>query len=196
MMKIKLPKKHGFTLIEMIMAVFVFMILFLIAASFVKLAAGSTKSNRTKLLTSDVRSALDTIGQKMNGANGYAILSTGGSTYGFRVTGNILTIINFDGTSNNCTSIGKDGSSIYMDVSGCTGTLTNDKQVMTGANVYVENLTFTSIVNGAKPTTISPYLTITIQAHDIDPKYTTDNVINLQTSYTMDYQTIKRLQAQ
>lgn len=39
-------------------------------------------------------------------------------------------------------------------------------------------------------TLISPYLKITINAKDNDPKYANDNQINLQTSFTMSYQTI------
>lgn len=209
-------KQSGFTLIEMLIAVFVFMILFLIAASFVNLAAGSTKSNRTKLMTNDIRSALDVISQKLSTANG---ISTSG-IYGFAVnsTTGDLGIVSDDGTNIICTFIGKVSvgtpaiGGIYMrtgtDCSWPSGTkilsisdqpLTNNKNIniTTNPTGTTKIFTLTDAITSSNKTTYnkSPYLKVLIEAKDTDPKYESDNVIKLQTMYTMDYKTIMRLKS-
>ncbi|MCL5407701.1 MAG: prepilin-type N-terminal cleavage/methylation domain-containing protein [Patescibacteria group bacterium] len=197
-LKLKI-KKRGFTLIEMMIAVFVFMILFLIAASFVNLAAGSTKSNRTKLLTSDLRNALDVISQKMNNANGRAL-----DIYGFKVNNNnILGIASSDGS---CTFFGKNNNNTPADIkddfiamkylNSCNGWPVQtdlDQKLTDPKNITVTNVSFTltdPIISNSP--TKSPYLKVVIEAQDADAKYENDNKIKLETSYTMDYLTIKK----
>lgn len=193
-------KKLGFTLIEALVAVFIFMILFLITASFVNLAAGSTKSRQTKILTSEIRNALDVINQKMNNANAK---TTGTNIYGFKLNGTVLGIANTDGATTTCTYIGQVGTGIYMRYDSCSSwpTLTADDSPLTNTNTV--NVTGFDLNPGGvdyfmtnNSPARSPYLKISITAQDADPKYQSENVINLQTSYTMSYQTIRRLKSQ
>jgi len=189
---------QGFTLIEMLMAVFVFMILFLIASSFVNLAAGSTKSARTKILTNDVRSASDIISEKINNANQKVAVGTD-TIYGLKVKNNILGIATTTGSGTRCTFFGENGDSLSMLEGSCPSSwpvASGLTKKLTGSSVKITGLTFT-LANEVTPTsTTSPYLKIVVNAEDADAKYASDNQINLQTSYTIDYQTIKRLQAQ
>ncbi|KKQ18128.1 MAG: hypothetical protein US31_C0009G0027 [Berkelbacteria bacterium GW2011_GWA1_36_9] len=220
-LKLKVPKR-GFTLIEMLVAVFVFMILFLIAASFVNLASGSAKSTRTKLLTSHLRNTFDVISQKMNNANGHASMGSDPDIYGFGIqdvsTGppgksietEVLGIASYDKdtSTTSCTFfsrvfigaiVGGGGQSyLYMANSDCSEPWPNlflvGKPLFDPNNIS-GNFNPTMTPSVWKPSDqIAPYLTIQITAQDTDPKYATDNIITLKTSYTMDYQTIKRLQ--
>lgn len=194
-------RRKGFTLIEMLIAVFIFVILFMIAASFVNLAVGSTKSVRTKLLTNDLRNTIDIINQKMNNANGKA---TPPPIYGFRTNGGILGIASSD---DSCTLIGRktEASSslgyLAMSTVSCASIhpawVTSDlTQRLTSTNINILSFDISNsyeMIN--KNPSQAPYIKIVITAEDTDPKYQADNQITLQTSYTMDYMTIKRLQA-
>lgn len=205
----KFSQKSGFTLIEMLVAVMVFMIVFLIASSFVNLASGSTKSNHTKMLTGDVRSALDTIMQKLNSANDKVAIG-GDMVYGFALhtlgSQKILGIVHqIDMSHKECTFIGKRSTGIYMKVdnddNNCSWP-TNPSQLnqplTDSSKIDVTSLTFNPpsnpgyVMTNQNPTQ-SPYLFIHIDAWDKDSKYQTDNQITIDTSFTMDYATIDRL---
>lgn len=216
-------KNKAFTLIEMIIAVFIFVILFLIAASFVNLAVGSTKSVRTKLLTSDLRNTMDLINQKMNNANSKVRVGISSSDpiptidniYGFRVVttdggAKVLVISSSDGS---CTFIGKlTTNNLGTIVSGKRNSCDNQRPVPEpgNANEFAQKLTPLSVnvasldFHAGPPLeagytmidtnpTQAPYLEIVIKAQDADDKWKDDNQIQLKTSYTMDYQTIRRL---
>lgn len=200
-------KHKSFTLIELLVAVFIFIVLFMITASLVNLAAGSAKSMRTKMLTTDIRNTMDTISQKMNNANQKATIGTD-VINGFFVQNYILGIATTtNGTDKKCVFIGKksDNSIAMLEDANCSRsswpTTLDLSQKLTGTGVKITN-------NESLPTerifilsnevtavsTAAPNLKVYIKAQDADAKWQNDNQITLQTTYTMDYMTIKRLQ--
>lgn len=200
-------KKKGFTLIELLVAVFVFMILFLIIMAFVRLAVGQTKSLHTKMLTSDLRNTMDILNQKMMNANYKEKITWPATTiHGFKYIDNIIGTVSKDGT---CSFIGKNGDTISIYTKGCTGEVGPwpkadqlDIPITNVNTVKVTNFTVTGkcyrcgLEGPPSGSNIVPYITVVIEAEDKDPKYATDNKIKIETSYAMDYMTIKLLKSE
>src|SRR3990167_7110295 len=91
----------GFSLIEFLVGVLIFSIVFGMTIISVKLASGNVASNQNKTVSIELRNAIETITQKMNNANDYKnienFLGFPLKIYGFhRVTGrnpdNVLAI--------------------------------------------------------------------------------------------------------
>lgn len=197
--KLKIVKR-GFTLIELLVAVAIFMVIFAIVASMVNLAAGSTKSARTKLLTTDLRNALEIINQKMNSANAKADATP--PIYGFRVDGKILGIAQDVSGSVKCAFIGLNAANriMMLEKDNCTSwpSVAELTQPLTPETIKVTKFDFSpknQIENLSSSITQAPQLKIIIEAEDTDPKYASDNKITLQTGYTLDYQAIQGLKA-
>ncbi len=200
-MNFKAKKVHrGFTLIELIVAVFIFMIVFLITMAFVNLASGQVKSLRTKRLTADIRNAMDTIAQKMNNANASRSLPTDPDIYGFHAYNDILGIAYKDQSGQEkCTFFRKVDYQIYMEEDLCNNVYSfpsflSKKQSLTSSAVKITNFVLQGSYLTGGCDDPAPYITITIEAEDAEPRYAEDNKITIQTSYTLDYLTIKKLE--
>lgn len=210
-------KKQGFTLIELLVAVFIFAILFLIIMAFVSLAAGQPKSAHTKALTTSLRHTIDTINQKMNTANArYVTTSSGGNIniFGFNINNGVLGIINLTGTtaspSTQCTFFGEKQDTdaqgtywrLFMSTDNHCNNIPNSpnwpdasqlQQAITDNTISLDPPPNGLIFSGnfmASKNDSPPYLIMTINARDRDPKYADNNAIKFQTSYTLPYQTI------
>lgn len=187
--------KKSFTLIELLVAVFVFVILFMIIMSFINLASGQAKSLRTKVLTTDARGVLETISQKVNNANDKKTVGTI-TIYGFAVNSGILGLASTDG----CTFIGKNGTALKMKIDkNCSKwpSPTDLDQPLTGANVEIVNAATEPLFTVKNPfdpaSTTPPVLKVNLKLQDTDSKYP-ENIITLQTSYALDYLTIRKFQ--
>lgn len=188
-------QKKGFTLIEVLVTVVLFSLIFLVAMAFVKIASGQAKSLHTKKITAEIRNAMDKISQNLN--TGAAKLTIGGTTvYGFNIKNDVLGIAN-SASPVKCSFFGVYNGKIMMredDV--CTTWFTPSQldnnltsssiKITTPANAIFDVHPMTAI----NPTT-APYVKITIGAKDGDPKYEADNTIDVTTIYTMDYLTVK-----
>ncbi len=191
-------RKRGFTLIELIVAVVIFMIIFLITASFVSLASGQVISLRTKMLTNDVRNTFETINQKANNAN--ANISIGvDDIYGLASIGPIVDLDNdillvvFQTGSGNCLAsyfakkTNTDAIFIYEEeYNNCIPTglpsAADFTQRMNSEDVKITNFSVSQNDIGS-----IPYVTIEIYAQDAQPQYENDNQIKMRSSFTVDY---------
>ena len=182
------------TLIELIIAVGIFVIVFLLTTSFVNLAAGQVKSTRTKTLTIDLRNAMETISQKLNSAN--AKETVGGVTiYGFKVNNNILGIVSTDGNKTTCTFIGKNGDNLAVLGNNCGGqwpTAAQLTQVLNAPTIKITKLEFPADCE-MPICSQTPYLTIKIEAENLVKKSADEDIITLQSSYALSADTVKKL---
>lgn len=185
-------KKSAFTLIELLVAVLIFGLVFTMTTIVVKFAAGRVESYRPKILANEVRAAVDTITQKMNNANtGVNIPGVSGKVYGFKVDGSNMLII--ASANNSCSFIKKDSDTIVMAQNNCAGVPTTYQKI-TSSEIKVTDFSFTGSHELSGPLdTQAPYLKVIIKAEDANPQYS-DNKFEYQTSYEMDYQTVKKLQ--
>ena len=181
-------KKSGFTLVEILVAVFILAIILVIAGAATNLMVGRLRSKKTTDLNIPVRNAFDIISQKMNTANARL-----GTVYGFNEKGGILEIVNKSDGGTTCTTIGKAGTVLKMQQSSvdCDDSMDADWQAITPDTIEVT--AFTPIVTNAMITTSQndiPTAQITITARE---KGNSENQITIQTSYYLDYQTVNNL---
>lgn len=189
----KFKFKKGFTLIELIVVVMLFMIIFLITMAFINLASGQVKSMHTKMLTNDVRSATDVIFQKLNNANAtaQAVTLPSVSPKGFTVNNNILVTVSkgANGTIE-CNFFGLKENAIWMH-RGCPIAAFNSRfldERLTSDKIKVTSFTPTFTADPV------PNIKIKIIAEDADPKYAgEENKITFESAYTMDYVVWKQM---
>ena len=186
---------------ELLVAVGVFFVLFLIIMAFVRLAVGQTTTLHTKMLTADLRNTLDTLSVQMNNANGKITVSSGETIYGFRIfnentPNEILALASFD---HKCFYIALNRGTVnvvmdpYCD-NRAVPSISSMGSSITSPGINVTGLSFTPNYQMTDTDLEqTPYLRMTITAEDRDAKYL-DNKITLQTTYSMDYLTIRRLQ--
>lgn len=185
--------KKAFTLIELLVVVVIFMMIFLMTMSFVRLASGSVISARQKLLTNDIRNVYETISYSVNNASG-RIAGTMGPIV-VNNNPNILMVLRtrIVGGTIDCSQIfyfAKEGAIWTTERQTCLDSSwpgQNDPiSRMTSSEIKVNDLKF----NYSKDSAGIPYLQMIINAKDADLQYQNDNVIDFQTSYTVDYQSL------
>ena len=190
-------KKRAFTLIEVLVAVFIFAIIFGIAIMAVNFSSGKVQSKKPLTLTREARNAMETISQKMNNANAKA--TVGGTViYGFRVDGNELKIVtSIPGGAVQCSFIKQDGDYLKMAQNNCSVPTSTEYKNITSSDIIIRNFNIPDkyfMINSSPDK--APYVQIIIEARDAkspdEPTNPTSN-IKVQTSYEMDYQTIKNL---
>ena len=205
-------KNSGFSLIEFLVGVLIFSIVFGMTIISVKLASGKVASNQNKTVSIELRNAIETINQKMNNANAKKSLNFLGSNqtiYGFKIISipnqfpnDVLAIVtpviqNPSGNQATCTFIAIINSRLYMKESNnCeavsemndtnSNPLTSEKIKVTSLfNQEMENY-FMTDNNPDKAPNVN--LKIVAQdAKDLQIQFT------YQTSFTMDYLTLKKL---
>jgi len=187
--------RRAFTLIEILVAVFIFALVFGIAIMAVSFSAGKTGSKKPLTLTRETQAALETISQKLNNANA----KKGTEIYGFRVDNNELKIAtSIPGFTDQCSFIKRsdDGNYLQMAQGGCYAPLTEYKNI-TSSDIIIRNFDISNnyFMTDSNPDK-APYVQIIIEASDAKSPYEPNNPtsnIKVQTSYEMDYQTIKKL---
>ncbi len=185
-------KLKSFTLIELIVAVVIFMIVFLVTASFVSLASGQVISLRTKMLSNDIRNTYETSNQKANNANAKAtvegILDTVNGLAEYNQ--NTLVVASEDerGSGNCKTSFFtiKDDAIWMKEFSDCSSVtipLPDEyDQRLTSNDITINSFSVSQSDIGS-----IPYVTIEIDAQDAQPQYENDNQIKMRSSFTVDY---------
>lgn len=191
-MKFFKSKKLGFTLVELMMAIFILSIILVMGAVAMNYTTGKLRSKKTLDLNTPMRNAFDIISQKMNTAN--AKVGTGTSAvYGFSGTtppNQILEIAN----DTTCTTVGLAGTVLKMKQGTACDTNISSGEAITPANIKVTNfdLSNTNYMTAASAPTQAtiPRVTVTITA--VDPADPTNN-ITVETSFSLDYQTVNNL---
>lgn len=182
--------KSAFTMVEILVAVFILSIILIMGAAATNMMVGKLRSKKTLDINTPIRNAFDIISQKMNTANTLG----NGNIFGFREVGTDILAVANKSTDTKCTYIGKDGESLKMIQNNCTApTSMSTGQIIVGNTVVVDSFSVDGkFMNTTNRSTIDfiPYATIKLVAHDkTDPT----NTITLETSYYLDYQTVNNL---
>lgn len=200
--------KRGFSLIEFLVGVFIFSLVFGMTIISVKLASGKVASSQNKTVSIELRNAIETISQKMNNANAHKTIRNflgdedEREIYGFSVIepsppnppNNILAIAT-SGNQDSCAFIAVIEKRLYMHENNCQTAVPNIDTIKNSNPLTSEKIKVTvfDIAQKSLMTSSSsqaPFLTLTIHAED-----PSDSNIKLtyQTSFEMDYLTYKKL---
>lgn len=199
--------KSGFSLIEFLVGVFIFSLVFGMTIISVKLASGKVASSQNKNVSIELRNAIETISQKMNNANAHQtinnFLGKKLEIYGFSVSVieqtppnlpiNVLAIAN-SGNQDTCAFVAVIEQRLYLHENNCqavpvmtadnSNPLTSEKIKVTVFDIAQKSLMTSSSLQ-------APFLTLSIRAEDADPN--TNIGIDYKTSFEMDYLTFKKL---
>jgi len=205
-------KNKGFTLVEMLISLFLFAMIFTMIAGMVKFVKGNTGSDKANTPTRELRAVSDILNQKMASANIDIKWhnNTNDKINGFGVLNQILGIAIFDGGvaggvgDRKCYFIGKSSPDIngisrlkmrVVDINSNTLNCVINQQTLNAVDNYPIDLTGNSIsIDNFQLsffTTTPQYLKVTIKAHDTkDLK----NLLEWNTYYTLSYYADKRIQ--
>ncbi len=189
--------KPGFTLLEIMVAVFIFSMVVAVTINSlaVTFLGGRTNSNTQKQINLELNSLMQTISQKMGSANSIGFLSQQDATdprvYGFRVINNILVMAFSNGV---CAAIGtKNDNRLYMKQANCD-TIPNNINTSFFAGTDIISSNMVNITNFSFPQNneysmggTAPYLTVKIEAKDLKNEFTT----TVQSSYGLEYEKVK-----
>lgn len=195
-------KKHNrraFTLVELLVALFIFSIVIAMSSSSFVTAfvAGRSSSTQSKQTTRDMNFIFSIIGQKMADANAQAKVNSD-IVYGFKVIDNMLVIVGtYEQTTLKCTFIKYDEPTLYaVTQNGDNGEdpkcgdipaqLIAESNKISSSNLEITGFSFPEKYEFVKNTNIAPYLTVKITAKDGEQE------INMQSTYTLELQTLQK----
>lgn len=175
-------RRRGFTLIEMLVVLFIFSAVVVIGLSAVitTYVVGRTHSSETADINRELNLIFETISQKMANANADATINFSGTSADIKKfgvgNGNILTIVS-EGTPKQCTFFYRnaDKNTLNMIQEDCDGAVTpadfDDKKI-TSVDIKITEFLLTPGGGGTPPTS-APWITVQIKAQDIKGEITT-----------------------
>jgi len=194
-------RKSGFTLIEIAVAIFIFTTVLVIGAASGNFNFGNTRAHRNKAIVDSTKNVFDTLNQKIMNAN--AKVTIGGQVvYGFRIfngttpsdtNGNMIIIASNDPSGTVCTYVGLNGNTIGMKQDTCLAipALSALDKPLTSSDTKVNSFVLNGSSINNSPSQI-PFVKVTITGENTNESV---NVINMQTIYTLDLDTVKRLKS-
>lgn len=195
MMRNHYLKSRGFTLIELIVTIFIFSFVIIIAASSISTGfmTGRLHSTSSQEANRNANLFFDILGQKMANAN-----ANKNDIYGFRLlsAGKILAIASQEGSDGECTYFGikPNTDALYMKQQSCvlsaatpsqlTNKITSDKIKVTDFS-FEKAPDYNSYFQTTLDETLAPYLFVTITLEDSK----TNIKENFQSAYNIPYAT-------
>lgn len=190
-------KKSGFTLLELMIALFIFsaVIAITISSTTVGFLTGRTTSSEQKKLNEEITLVMQTLTSKIEAANVQQTLGDGIVVYGFKVSGASLITSSDAG----CTSIGKKDTALAMKQFDCASTTSAEAtSFLDDDKITSKSVKITSFELGAdgqiweyRPVLAAsvktPFITIRTGAKDAKEELST----TIQSSYSLNYENVK-----